>query len=276
MKPDGKHNPLWPEIWLILSGLAAVAPLLLLVVTAFKPEAEVLNFEAVLPREWTWSNFVRILGTPEEIPMGRWFFNSVFIASATTLVVLAVSSLAAYALVRLRPPGSGVVLGVLVATMMIPGQVLLVPLYLILNQIGWIDTPMALIFPGAAGAFGTFLLSQFFRAIPRELEEAAVIDGCGRLSIFIHIVLPLARPALATLAIFTFMGTWNDFSGPLVLLDSIRNYTLPVGIALFQSSYASEYGLTFAASVLSTIPVLVVFLVFQRHIIQSVAMTGIK
>ena len=275
MKHESK-NPLWPEVLLILSGLATVAPLLLLVVTAFKPEAEVLNFQAVLPREWTWSNFVRILGTPEEVPVGRWFFNSVLISSATTLVVLTVSSLAAYALVRLRPPGSGVLLGVLVATMMIPGQVLLVPLYLILNQIGWIDTPMALIFPGAAGAFGTFMLSQFFRGIPRELEEAAVIDGCGRLAIFVHIILPLARPALATLAIFTFMGTWNDFSGPLVLLDSISHYTLPVGIALFQSSYASEYGLTFAASVLSTIPVLVVFLLFQRHIIQSVAFTGIK
>ncbi len=275
MKHESK-NPLWPEVFLILSGLAAVAPLVLLAVTAFKPETEVLNFQAVLPRHWTWANFVRILGTPEEVPVARWFFNSVFIASATTLVVLTVSSLAAYALVRLRPPGSGVVLGVLVATMMIPGQVLLVPLYLILNQIGWIDTPMALIFPGAAGAFGTFMLSQFFRGIPRELEEAAVIDGCGRFSIFMHIILPLARPALATLAIFTFIGTWNDFSGPLVLLDSISHYTLPVGIALFQSSYASEYGLTFAASVLSTIPVLVVFLIFQRNIIQSVAFTGIK
>lgn len=275
MKNPSK-NPLLPELFLILSGLAAVAPLVLLVVTSFKPETEVLNFEAVLPREWTWANFTRILSTPEEVPVGRWFLNSLLISGATTLVVLTVSSLAAYALVRLRPPGSGVVLAVLVATMMIPGQVLLVPLYLILNQIGWIDTPMALIFPGAAGAFGTFMLSQFFRGIPRELEEAAVIDGCGRLAVFWNVILPLARPALATLAIFTFIGTWNDFSGPLVLLDSIRHYTLPVGIALFQSSYASEYGLTFAASVLSTLPVLIVFLLFQRHIIQSVAFTGIK
>jgi multiple sugar transport system permease protein len=275
MKSETK-NPLWPEVIMIVSGLAAVAPLVLLIVTSFKPETEVLNFQAVLPREWTWANFIRILGTPEEAPVGRWFLNSLLISSATTFVVLTVSSLAAYALVRLRPPGSAWVLGLLVATMMIPGQVLMVPLYLILNQIGWIDTPMALIFPGAAGAFGTFLLSQFFRGIPHELEEAAVIDGCGRLAIFFHIILPLARPALATLAIFTFIGTWNDFIGPLVLLDSISHYTLPVGIALFQSSYASEYGLTFAASVLSTLPVLVVFLIFQRNIIQSVAFTGIK
>lgn len=270
------RNPLWPEALLVFSGLAALAPLVLLVLTAFKPEPEVLNFEAVLPREWTWANFTRILGTPEEVPVGRWFFNSLFISGATTLVVLAVSSLAAYAITRLRPPGSNALFWLLVATMMIPGQVLLVPLYLILNQLRWIDTPMALIFPGAAGAFGTFLLSQFFRGIPRELEEAAVIDGCGRLAIFFNIILPLGRPALATLAIFTFIGAWNDFMGPLVLMDSIRNYTLPVGIALFQSSYASEYGLTFAASVLSTLPVLVVFLLFQRHIIQSVASSGIK
>lgn len=275
MRPVNR-NPLWPEILLVFSGLAALAPLLLLVVTAFKPEAEVLNFEAVLPRDWTWGNFAQILGTPEEVPVGRWFLNSVFISTSTTLVVLTVSSLAAYAVTRLRPPGSAALFWLLVATMMIPGQVLLVPLYLILNQLRWIDTPMALIFPGAAGAFGTFLLSQFFRGIPRELEEAAVIDGCGRLAIFFNIILPLGRPALATLAIFTFIGTWNDFMGPLVLLDSIRHYTLPVGIALFQSSYASEYGLTFAASVLSTLPVLVVFLLFQRHIIQSVAFSGIK
>jgi len=275
MKNESR-NPLWPEVVMIISGLAAIAPLVLLIVTSFKPETEVLNFQAVLPREWTWANFIRILGTPEEAPVGRWFLNSLMISGATTFVVLIVSSLAAYALVRLRPPGSAWVLGLLVATMMIPGQVLMVPLYLILNQIGWIDTPMALIFPGAAGAFGTFLLSQFFRGIPHELEEAAVIDGCGRLAIFFHIILPLARPALATLAIFTFIGTWNDFIGPLVLLDSISHYTLPVGIALFQSSYASEYGLTFAASVLSTLPVLVVFLIFQRNIIQSVAFTGIK
>lgn len=275
MRP-GTRNPLWPELLLILSGFAALAPLLLLVVTAFKPETEVLDFQAVLPREWTWANFKRILATPEEVPVGRWFFNSVFISGATTLLVLTVSSLAAYAITRLRPPGSGTLFWLLVATMMIPGQVLLVPVYLLLNQLRWIDTPMALIFPGAAGAFGTFLLAQFFRGIPRELEEAAVIDGCGRLAIFFHVILPLGRPALATLAIFTFIGTWNDFMGPLVLMDSIRNYTLPVGIALFQSSYASEYGLTLAASVLSTLPVLALFLLFQRHIIQSVASSGIK
>ncbi|HZP82179.1 MAG TPA: carbohydrate ABC transporter permease, partial [Chthonomonadaceae bacterium] len=159
---------------------------------------------------------------------------------------------------------------------MVPGQILLVPVYLILNRLGWLDTPFALIVPAGAGAFGVFLLHQFFLGIPKDLEEAAALDGCSRFGIFRHIVLPLSRPALATLGIFTFVGAWNDFLGPLVFLDSVDKYTLPVGIALFQTSYSAEYGLTLAASVLCTAPVLLVFLLFQRQIIQGIALTGLK
>lgn len=264
------------ELLLIVVAALMLAPLAFLVLTAFKPEREVLNFQAVLPEDWTVANFRRVLGTPEEIPIGRWFFNSVFIAGATTTLVLAISATSAYALVRLRPAGSGPLFALIVGTMMIPGQVLLVPLYFILNALGWIDTPMALVFPAGASAFGTFLLAQFFRSIPRELEEAAIIDGCGRWGVFWNVIVPLGRPALATLGIFTFVGSWNNLLGPLVFLESIDQYTLPVGVALFQSSYVTEFGLTFAASVLSTLPVVIVFVLFQRHIIQSVAMSGIK
>src|SRR5207249_9011742 len=151
-----------------------------------------------------------------------------------------------------------------------------VPVYLILNRLGWLDTPFALIVPAGGSAFGFFMLHQFFLGIPRELEEAAELDGCSRLGIFRNVVLPLSRPALATLAIFTFVGSWNDFLGPLVFLDSVDRYTLPVGVALFQSSYSTEYGLTLAASVLCTMPVILAFLFFQREIIQGIAMTGLK
>jgi multiple sugar transport system permease protein len=142
--------------------------------------------------------------------------------------------------------------------------------------LGWLDTPLALIVPAGAGAFGVFLLHQFFLTIPRELEEAAALDGCSKFGIYRHVALPISAPALATLGIFTFVGSWNDFMGPLVFLDSVDKYTLPVGIALFQTSYYAEYGLTLAASVLCTLPVLVAFLLFQRHIIQGIALTGSK
>jgi multiple sugar transport system permease protein len=264
------------ELLVALGAALCVLPVALIFVTAFKADSEILNFQSLLPREPTLANFQEVLGNPEEIPLGRWFFNSVFISSSVTLLVLTVSSLAAYGLARLELPGRRVVFAIIVATMMVPGQILLVPVYLILNWLGWLDTPLALIVPAGAGAFGVFLLHQFFLRIPRELEEAAALDGCSRLGIFWHVVLPLSWPAIATLGIFTFVGSWNNFLGPLVFLDSVDSYTLPVGIALFQTSYYTEYGLTLAASVICTLPVVVVFLLFQKHIIKGVSLSGLK
>jgi multiple sugar transport system permease protein len=261
---------------LALGAVVFVAPILLILITAFKPDSEIVRFRGIMPHTATLSNFREILGSPEEIPIARWFFNSLFISSAATLLVLTVTSLAAYAFARLNLPGKRWVFGAIVATLMVPGQILLVPVYLVLNRLGWLDTPFALIVPAGAGAFGVFLLHQFFIGIPKELEEAADLDGCSRLGIFWHVILPLSKPALATLGIFTFISSWNDFLGPLVFLDSVDKYTLPVGIALFQTSYYAEYGLTLAASVLCTLPVIAVFLVFQRNIIQGIAMSGLK
>jgi multiple sugar transport system permease protein len=282
-KADGAGNHAGARRrWWLYEGLVAlgallfVFPLVLILITAFKPDSEIVRFQGLLPRTTTLANFRAILGSPEEIPIARWFGNSLFISSAATLLVLTVDSLAAYAFARLDLPGKKWVFGAVVATMMVPGQILLVPVYLILNRLGWLDTPTALIIPAGAGAFGVFLLHQFFVSLPKELEEAAAIDGCSRWGIFWHILLPLSRPALATLGIFTFIGSWNDFLGPMVYLDSVDKYTLPVGIALFQTSYYAEYGLTLAASVLCTLPVIVAFLLFQRHIIQGIALSGLK
>ncbi len=267
--------------WKYEAIMAAVAvifltPIFFLLITAFKSEGEVLNLENIFPEEWTTSNFDQILGSAEEIPIWRWFMNSLFISSSITMLVLLVSSLSAYALVRLAPPGNRVLFSIIIGTMMVPGQILLVPMYLILNELGWIDTPMALIFPAGANAFGTFLLCQFFRGIPKDLEEAAHIDGCGLWGTYVHVILPLSKPVLATLGIFTFVGSWNDFISPLVFLDSLSQYTLPVGIALFQTSYYTQYGKTFAASLIATFPVIVAFLMFQKHIIKGVSLTGMK
>jgi len=278
-KQSGKTGA--KRLWLYegmvaLGALIFVFPIVLILITAFKPDSEIVHFRGILPQTVTLANFHEILGSPEEIPIARWFGNSLFISTAVTLLVLTVDSLAAYAFSRLNLPGKRWVFGAIVATMMVPGQILLVPVYLILNRLGWLDTPLALIVPAGAGAFGVFLLHQFFVSIPKELEEAAEIDGCSRWGIFWNILLPLSKPALATLGIFTFLGSWNDFLGPLVFLDSVDHYTLPVGIALFQTSYYAEYGLTLAASVLCTLPVLIAFLLFQRNIIQGIALAGLK
>jgi multiple sugar transport system permease protein len=267
------------ELLLAIMAAAYVIPVVLIYLTALKPDAEIVKFDSVLPqnpRQGWQENFDHVLHTPEEIPIFRWLGNSILISSCVTLLVLTVDSLAAYGLARLNLPGRKYVFGGIVATMMVPGQILLVPVYLLLNKLGWIDTPLALIVPAGAGAFGVFLLHQFFKGIPRELEEAAMLDGCSKLGIWWYIMLPLAKPALATLAIFTFIGSWNDFLGPLVFLDSVDRFTLPVGVALFQSSYASEYGLTLAASVICTTPVLVIFLLFSKQIIRGIAASGLK
>jgi multiple sugar transport system permease protein len=253
-----------------------LSPLVLMLLTSLKPETEVLNPSAVIPRHWTFSNFTHVLSWSEEAPVLRWLLNSVFISSATTLLVLILSSMAAFAATRLRPPGAERFLSLVVITMMLPPQLFLVPLYLMLSRLGWLDTPLALIVPATAGGFGVFMLSSFMRNIPREIEEAAEIDGCSPLGVFLHVNLPICSPSLAALGVFTFVGSWNDFAGPLIFLDSVRNYTLPVGIALYQASYYTEYGLTLATSVLSTLPLVGVFLVFQRQIIESMASSASK
>ncbi len=267
------------EVAVILAAFLFVAPVALIYITSLKPESEIIKFDSILPhnlREGVQNNYQYVLKTPEEIPIFLWLRNSIFISTSVTLLVLTVDSLAAYALARLNLPGKKYVFAIIIATLMVPGQILLVPVYLLLSRLGWIDTPLALIVPAAASAFGVFLLHQFFKAVPKELEEAAMLDGASKLRIWWNIMLPLSKPALATLAIFTFVGSWNDFLGPLVFLDSVDKYTLPVGVALFQSSYASEYGLTLAASVICTTPILLIFLIFSRHIIRGISMSGLK
>jgi multiple sugar transport system permease protein len=263
--------------WIMaLLALMVVSPVLLMVLTSFKPEYEVLNPASAIPHHWTLKNFEYVLGWAEEAPFGRWLLNSFFISSSVTLLVVVFSSMAAFAITRLRVPGGGVFLGVIVASMMVPGQLFLVPLYLMLSRLHWLDTPAALIVPATAGGWGVFMLSQFMRATPQTIEEAALLDGCSNLGLYLRISLPLCAPAVATLGIFTFIGSWNDFMGPLVFMDSVRNYTLPVGIALYQTSYYTEYGLTLATSALATAPLILVFMAFQRQIVESMASTGLK
>jgi multiple sugar transport system permease protein len=264
------------ELLIAIAALIFVFPVAMIFITSFKPDGEVVKFESIFPKHATLANFQEVLGTPEEIPLLRWFLNSLGISMATTLLVLCVASLSAYAFARLELPGKKWVFPLVIGTLMVPGQILLVPVYLELNALHWLDSPLALIVPAGGSAFGFFMLHSFFMGIPRELEEAAEIDGCSRFGIFWNVIIPLSKSPLAALAIFTFVGSWNDFLGPLVYLDSVDHYTLPVGVALFQSSYASEYGLTLAAGVLCTLPTLLAFLIFQRHILAGMASSGLK
>ena len=264
-----------PGVMVFVAALF-LAPLLVMILTSFKREAEVLNPGSIIPKTWTLSNFGYVLNYSEEAPFARWLLNSLFISTSITLLGLVLASMAAYAITRLQVPGSARMLGLVVVTMMLPAQLFLVPIFLILSWFHWLDTPAALIVPATAGGFGIFMLSSFMRAIPRSIEEAALIDGASPLGVFLHVNLPLCAPAMATLGIFTFIGSWNDFVGPLIFMDSARNYTLPVGIALYQTSYYTEYGLTLATSVLATMPLILVFVGFQRQIIESMATTGIK
>lgn len=272
----GKAKLFLLEALLLALAVVFVLPVLLIFLTSFKPEPEIMEFQGMLPQAWTVGNYRVLVENQAEIPVLQWLFNSFFVAVCTTALVLAASSLCAYALSRLKLPGRKSMVALIVGTMMVPGQILLVPVYLILNGLGWLDSPRALIFPAGAGGFGVFLLYQFFKGIPKDLEDAAAIDGCSRLGIYWNVALPLSRPALAALAIFTFSGSWNAFLEPLVFLESIERYTLPVGIALFQSSYTIEYGLLFAVCVVSTLPVLVVFLLFQKHIAKGISLQGLK
>jgi multiple sugar transport system permease protein len=261
---------------MFLIALLFLAPAVLMLFTSFKTPDEVLNPSSVVPAHWTLMNYARTLKYSEEAPFAQWLLNSLFISSSVTFLVLFVSSMTAFAIARLKVKYSSQILIVIVASMMIPGQLFLIPVYLMLGWFHWLDNPVALIIPATAGGFGVFMLTQFMRSIPPSLEESAIIDGCSLWGVYTQICLPLCAPAMAALGIFTFIGSWNDFLGPLVFMDSVRNYTLPVGIALYQSSYFTEYGRTLATSVLGSIPLVIVFCLFQKHIVASMATAGLK
>jgi len=256
--------------------LVFLAPLIVMFLTSLKRESEVLNPASVLPKEIRTDNYRQIMGNAVEAPIGAWLLNSIFVSCTVTLAVLVLSSMAAFALTRLTVPGGRFIFNLIVGSMMLPTQLFLIPLYMILSRMHLIDTPGALILPAVAGGFGVFMLSQFMRSIPPAVEEAALIDGCSLWQVYWNVCLPLCGPAIATLAVFTFIGSWNDYVSPLVFMDSVTNYTLPVGIALFQSSYSTQYGLTLATSVLATLPLMLVFFGFQKQIIESMASSGLK
>ena len=279
-------RPLDRQRWALTAALLALAvlwlsPIAWVVVTSLKPSEDIIR----LPPEWipwpaTLAHYHEVLlGSSRTARIGRAFVNSLVVATGSVLVVLATSAMAAYPLARMRFPGRDTVFVVLVGSLMIPNAVLLVPQYVLTQRLGWLSTYQGLIVPEAAMlfAFGVFLLRQFFLTMPRELEDAALIDGAGPWQVFSRIVLPLSQPVLAALAIFAFRSAWNDFLWPLIAVNKPEMFPLPVALALLRSAYSSEsYGPIMAGAALSALPLLVVFVVANRRIVEGVRLSGLK
>jgi multiple sugar transport system permease protein len=263
-------------LYLALSLIAAffLLPLLWMFSTSFKPFVETLQ-PTWIPQEPTLENFTSIFNDPS-IPVLRWFVNSLGVATAFTTLVVLIDSLAAYAYARMEFPGRNLLFGLLLATLVMPGIMFVVPNYITIARLGWLNTYQGVIAPGLSGVFGVFFLRQFFQSIPRELEEAAYIDGASVWTTFFRVSLPLAKGAIATLAIITFLTSWNDFLWPLLILNERELQTLPVGLATIQGQYTFDYGKLMAGAVVTAVPVLILYIFLQRYIIQNVAMTGLK
>jgi multiple sugar transport system permease protein/alpha-1,4-digalacturonate transport system permease protein len=251
-----------------------VFPLYWMVVVAFSTRAELLGGSFHLwPQEITLDNVRRIL---DGFPVATWFGNSVAISVTVALITVAVNLLAGYAFAQLRFRGSNLVFLLALATLMLPVQVIMVPLYRLVTDLGLYGSYWAVILPSAASAFGMFLARQFILGIPRELIEAARIDGAGHLRVFLRIVLPLSKPLIAVLFFMSLLQSWNDFAWPLISLKENRLFTLPIGLLYLQGQFGSDYGATMAFALVNVVPMVVVFLAFQRYFVQGFSRSGLR
>lgn len=259
---------------LIAGALIMIMPFLWMLSTSFKPPNEVHS----MPPKWVpsifeWQNYVEAWNAA---PFGRYFFNSFFIAITVTIAEVITTTLAAYAFAKMDFLGKNVIFIALLGTMMIPGEMLLVPNYITLTSFGWIDKYPALIVPWIISIFGIFLLRQFFMTIPDELWDAARIDGCGRLRYLWRVIVPLSRPGIAAVALFKFIGSWNAFLWVLIVTNTPKMRTIPVGLSYFRTEAGTYYGQMMAASTMAILPILILFFFTQRQFIQGIARSGIK
>jgi multiple sugar transport system permease protein len=263
-------------IHLILVVICAtmVTPLLWMVSTSLKSNVELYRYPLVwIPEKLLWKNYSDVLAA---IPLGKFFFNSVFVATVVTLLQLCACAMGAYAFARLHFKGKDVIFLFYLATVMIPGQVTMIPMFLVFSSIRAIDTYWALIIPGIFSAYGTFLLRQFFMGIPKDLENSVLMDGGGYWLCFLRIILPLSKPAFATLGTFTFLNNWNNFMWPLLVTNKVSMKTLPVGIMFFQGQYSIQWQLLMAAATMSLFPMMIVYLFTQKYFVAGITMSGIK
>jgi len=265
---------------LIAGGVTMILPFLWMISTSLKSFGSVFIFNIKdiqwIPKPVYWTNYIDVW---KVVPFARFYLNSIFVCCIVTFGQVATSALAAYAFARLKFPGRDKLFFAYLATMMIPGSVTMIPVFTMMSVFGWIDSYKALIIPAIFSAYGTFLLRQFFMTLPRDLEDAAKIDGCSLWGIFWRVILPLSNTALATLTIFVSLGNWVSFMWPLLVTNSIEKKTLPIGLAYFQEMYQyaqPDWGLLMAGSLVTMVPIIIVFLFNQRFFIEGIKLTGMK
>ncbi|BEP14521.1 carbohydrate ABC transporter permease [Acidothermaceae bacterium B102] len=269
----GSRRPSAWHLVLLPVALIMLAPLIWMLVTSVSTLAESRHFPPRLPSSIHWENYREALTAA---PFGRWLVNSTVVSAACVLSNLVFCSLAAYAFARMRFRGSNVAFVLMLATLMVPFQVVMIPTLLVMKDLHLVDSLAALALPNLATPFGVFLLRQFFLSMPQDIEEAAKVDGAGRLRTLFQIVLPLMGPPLATLSVLTFLNVWNDFLWPLIVIQTPSHMTLQLGLASLQGDHLTKYPLLMAASLMSQLPVLLAFLLAQRFFIRSIATSGIK
>ncbi|MFA9557862.1 carbohydrate ABC transporter permease [Evansella sp. AB-rgal1] len=272
-------NKLIIHVFILGFGLVMLYPVIWMVSSSLKPEYLIFSQPGLWPSEITFDNYINGWNIVRNMTFGTFFKNSFIIAIIAVLGNLLTCSMAAYAFARLKFPLKKTLFALMLVTIMLPSHVTLVPQYAIFHNLGWIDTFLPLTVPKllATDAFFIFLMVQFFRGIPKDLDESATIDGCGPIRIYYKIILPLASPALLTTAIFTFIWTWDDFFSQLLYLNTVSNFTVPLGLRLFLDSQGtSAWGGLLAMSVLSLLPIMILFFFFQRQIVEGIATTGVK
>lgn len=259
---------------LIIGAIMMVFPFLWMVLTSLKEFSQAFLIPPKwIPDPWVWSNYPASL---QALPFGRAYFNSLYIGVVVVACSLLTASMAAYAFAKINFPFREQIFILFLATLMVPGQVTIIPLYILMTTIGWVDTHWALIVPPSLfSAFGVFLLRQFIRGIPKELEEAAIVDGANRWTIYTKVILPLLVPALSALGIFVFLGSWNNFFNPLIFLSSQDLFTVPLMLNQFRGQYSIDWTLLMAGSAIAVIPVLIVYTIGQRQIIEGITLTGL-
>lgn len=261
---------------LIIGAFSMLFPFLWMLLTSFMTSSQILSGAAnFIPRPFIFDNYVNV---SRQIPVFQYFLNSLLVAVLTTVGQVLISAMAGYAFARMTFKGREFLFFGLLLTMMVPPQVNIIPLFFIMKELNWIDTYQALVVPGLFGGFGVFLMRQWFKGLPKSLEDAAKIDGCNYFQTFFKVILPLGVPALATLAVFTFITSWNSFMWPLIITNSDGMRTLPVGLAIFKGSFreTTEWGQLMACAVVAIIPVIAVFLAGKRYFIKGIMVGAVK
>ncbi len=273
MKTHSRATRLGRHAILLAGAVFVVVPFLWMFTTSLRTRAETYTNASIIPTSWHWENYLQAW---QAAPFSQYYINSIIMAAGIVTGHVVLDAFAAYAFARLRFPGRNAIFVVLLAALMIPAFVTIIPTYAIVANLGWIDTYAGLIVPRLADVFGIILLRQYFSTIPVELEEAARLDGCSRIGTFFRIIVPLAKPALATLAMFSFLFAWNDFLWPLLVTNTDESRTIQIGLQAFVGRYGTSWNYLMAGTLTATLPSMVVFMFFQRALVRGVASTGLK